>query len=50
MARRNIDAFLDAGVDVIVTASAGCGASMKDSADLFPDDPAYLAKADGSGR
>ena len=49
MARCNIDAFLDAGVDVIVTASAGCGASMKDSADLFRDDPAYLAKAERFG-
>ena len=49
MARRNIDAFLDAGVDVIVTASAGCGASMKEAADLFRDDPAYLAKAERFG-
>ncbi|MDE2969659.1 MAG: heterodisulfide reductase-related iron-sulfur binding cluster [Chloroflexota bacterium] len=45
MARRNIDAFLDAGVDVVISASAGCGATMKESADLFRDDPAYAAKA-----
>ena len=30
MARRNIDAFLEAGVDAIVVNAAGCGAAMKE--------------------
>ena len=45
MARRNIDAFLSAGVDRIVTCSAGCGSSMKEYHDLLKDDPAYADKA-----
>lgn len=49
MARRNIDAFLEAGVDVVVSASAGCGATMKESADLFRDDPVYAARAERLG-
>ena len=45
MARRNIDAFLSAGADVIVTCSAGCGSSMKEYAELLKDDPAYADRA-----
>ena len=45
MARRNIDAFRDAGVDVVVTASAGCGSSMKEYGDLLRDDPDYAEAA-----
>ena len=45
MARRNIDAFRQAGVDVVVTASAGCGSSMKEYGDLLRDDPEYAAAA-----
>ena len=45
MARRNIDAFRAAGVDLIVTASAGCGSSMKEYGDLLRDDPNYAASA-----
>ena len=45
MARRNIDAFRDAGVDVVVTASAGCGSSMKEYGDLLRDDPDYADAA-----
>ncbi len=41
MARRNIDAFADAGVEFIITASAGCGSSMKEYGDLLRDDPDY---------
>ena len=41
MARRNIDAFRNAGVDVVVTASAGCGSSMKDYGDLLCGDAGY---------
>ena len=46
MARRNIDALLAAGVDRIVTASAGCGSAMKEYNDLLRDDPEYRAKAE----
>ena len=45
LARRNIDAFLEAGVEFILTASAGCGSSMKEYAELLKDDPAYAEKA-----
>ncbi len=45
LARRNIDAFLEAGVEFILTASAGCGSSMKEYEELLKDDPAYAEKA-----
>ena len=45
MARRNIDAFRAAGVDVIVSASAGCGSSMKEYGELLSDDPGYADAA-----
>lgn len=46
LARKNIDAFLEAGVDAIVVNSAGCGAAMKDYGDLLKDDAAYADKAE----
>ena len=45
MARRNIDTFKQAGVELVVTASAGCGSSMKEYGDLLRDDPDYAAAA-----
>ena len=45
MARRNIDVFLDAGVERIVTASAGCGSAMKEYHQLLADDPECAEKA-----
>ena len=45
MARRNIDAFRSAGVDIVVTASAGCGSSMKEYGDLLRDDAEYADAA-----
>jgi len=45
MARRNIDAFLTAGVDAIVVNAAGCGAAMKEYGRLLEDDPVYADKA-----
>ena len=45
MARRNIDTFLDAGIDALVVASAGCGSTMKEYGDLLRDDPAYAERA-----
>jgi Fe-S oxidoreductase len=46
LARRNVDAFLDAGVDAIVVNSAGCGAAMKEYGELLADDPEYAEKAE----
>ena len=46
LARRTIDAF--AGLDdceAILTNSAGCGAAMKEYAELLHDDPAYAERA-----
>jgi glycolate oxidase iron-sulfur subunit len=46
MARRNIDAFLNAGVDAIVVNAAGCGAAMKEYGQFLTDDPVYADKAE----
>ncbi|PKB71819.1 MAG: hypothetical protein BZY87_03625 [SAR202 cluster bacterium Io17-Chloro-G6] len=45
MARTNIDALMSAGVEQVVTSSAGCGSTMKEYAELLKDDPEYSAKA-----
>jgi Fe-S oxidoreductase len=45
MARQNIDAFLDAGVDGVIVNAAGCGAAMKEYGHLLRDDPNYAEKA-----
>jgi len=45
LARRNVDAFLDAGVDAVAVNSAGCGAAMKEYGELLADDGEYAAKA-----
>ncbi len=50
MARRNIDVFLSSGVDAIIVASAGCGASMKEYGHAFRDDPLYAEKAQRFGQ
>ena len=46
LARRNVDVFLQAGVDAVVVASAGCGIRMKEYGDLLEDDPEYAGKAE----
>ncbi len=46
MARRNIDAFLDANVDAFIVNAAGCGAAMKEYGHLLRDDPDYRDKAE----
>jgi len=46
MARCNIDTFLNAGVEKIVVASAGCGSAMKEYHDLLRDDPQYKEAAE----
>src|SRR6516162_2065477 len=45
MARRNIDAFLQADVDAVVINAAGCGSASKEYDILLRDDPAYAEKA-----
>ena len=37
LARKNIEAFLDAGVDAVVVNSAGCGAAMKEYPELLAE-------------
>ena len=46
LARRNVDVFLQAGVDAVVVASAGCGIRMKEYGELLEDDPEYAGKAE----
>lgn len=45
MARRNLEAFETARVDVVVTNAAGCGSAFKDYAKLMEDDPAWRERA-----
>lgn len=45
LARRNIDAFLPLAAEAIIVNAAGCGAAVKDYAQLLKDDPAYAEKA-----
>ncbi len=45
MARRNIDAFLECGCDVVVTNAAGCGSTLKEYGELLEADPQYAEKA-----
>jgi glycolate oxidase iron-sulfur subunit len=44
-ARRTIEDFERADVDVVVTNAAGCGSSMKEYGELLTDDPAWAARA-----
>ncbi len=46
LARRNIDAFLEAKVDAVVVNSAGCSSAMKEYPQLLADDPDYAERAD----
>jgi glycolate oxidase iron-sulfur subunit len=45
-ARRMIDVFDKAGVDVIATNAAGCGSAMKEYGYLLRDDPNYAERAE----
>jgi glycolate oxidase iron-sulfur subunit len=45
MARRNIDSFLAARPDAVIVASAGCGSTMKEYAELLRGDSAYADRA-----
>lgn len=44
-ARATIDTFTAAGVEYVVTDSAGCGSAMKEYPRLLADDPAYAQRA-----
>ena len=45
-ARRNIDVFVEAGVEAVVVASAGCGTRMKEYDHLLRRDSEYAGKAE----
>jgi glycolate oxidase iron-sulfur subunit len=45
LARNNIDALLAEDPDAIIINSAGCGAAMKEYAELLHEDPDYAEKA-----
>jgi len=46
MAKKNIDSFLSINPDAIVSASAGCGAAMKDYGELLANESDYSDKAE----
>ncbi len=46
MAKRNIDLFMQEQWDAIVINAAGCGAQLKEYAEIFRDDPEYFHKAE----
>lgn len=46
MAKQNIDLFMKEDWDAIVINAAGCGAQLKDYAELFRDDPKYFHAAE----
>jgi Fe-S oxidoreductase len=45
LARRNVDAFLDANVEAVIVNSAGCGSTMKEYGELLGGDAAYRERA-----
>jgi len=45
LARRNIDAMLDAGIEAVIVNSAGCGSTMKEYGELLAGDAQYAARA-----
>src|SRR5438270_3977180 len=45
LARHNINIFLGADYNAIVTNAAGCGSNMKEYDDLLENDTAYLGRA-----
>ncbi len=45
LARRMIDVFENANVDVIISNAGGCGSSLKEYHRLLRDDPAYAERA-----
>jgi glycolate oxidase iron-sulfur subunit len=49
LARRNVDAFLEAGPEAVVVNSAGCGSTMKEYGELLAEDPEYAERAERLG-
>jgi glycolate oxidase iron-sulfur subunit len=45
LARRNIDAFLGAGIEAVIVDSAGCGSTMKEYGELLAGDGRYAQRA-----
>ncbi len=45
LAKKNVDAFFNKGLDAIIMNSSGCGAYMKEYGLLLQNDPVYSAKA-----
>jgi glycolate oxidase iron-sulfur subunit len=45
LARKTIDIFERANVDIVVTNAAGCGSNVKEYGHLLRDDPNYAARA-----
>jgi glycolate oxidase iron-sulfur subunit len=45
-AKRTIDVFEAAAVEMVVVNAAGCGSSMKEYAELLRDEPAYSGRAE----
>ncbi len=45
LARANLDAFLAGNYDAIITNTAGCGSTLKEYAQLFPDSSEHVARA-----
>jgi glycolate oxidase iron-sulfur subunit len=45
MFKRNITAFLEAGVDYVIVNAAGCSAMMKDYGHILSRDPEYASRA-----
>jgi glycolate oxidase iron-sulfur subunit len=50
LAKKTIDTFERAGVDVVVVNAAGCGSVMKEYWELLHSDPAYAEKATAFSR
>ncbi|MEW9669922.1 (Fe-S)-binding protein [Ammoniphilus sp. 3BR4] len=46
LAKQNIDAFLEAGVDTVVVNAAGCGCALKEYPELLRHDDEYREKAE----
>lgn len=44
-ARRNIDVFMDAEIEVVISDAAGCSAQLKEYGHLLADDPKYYIRA-----
>ncbi|MGH8868857.1 MAG: (Fe-S)-binding protein [Actinomycetes bacterium] len=45
-AKRTIETFEEAGVDLVVTNAAGCGSAMKEYAHLLADEPGWASRAE----